>query len=418
MLAESRGARNPTPDARRAKVGFLPRFFADLAGMLKSGIGISSRLDLRSAAAEALESALQGLSDDPPEAAIVMATAAWGKRALSGLLDEIGGSLGCEVWAGASVEGVLVGDREISQRPALALLLLHGLDAEAFFCESLAGREAAAGAEILAGLPAPPRGDDLLLLFADSVNLDIPLLLAGLREELGVVSVVGVGASELAGDAPQVWARGRMAAGGCAGLWLRASPRPQIGVTQGVLALTAPFEVTRARGHWVLGLNGRPALEVLSESLDAPLDEFAARDLLVSVARDGGCAHGANAGAVIRNLIGFDSLRGSFGLAESVVSGDWLRLVRPDAEAARQHLASVLGHLGTGRAALGLYLNCHSRGQALFDRPGHEGDFIANALGGAPFLGVTAPLQFAPHPSAPGGALLHTHSGVVARFGR
>ncbi len=416
MLADRREGRNPRPLGRASKDGFGLSFFADLWPMMKSGIGISTRLDISAALDEAVGSAVAGLGGSPVDAALVMATAAWGRAALSDLVDRVDERLGHAAWAGASVEGLLVGNREITNRPGLAVATLSGLRAEAFLCDGLVGHEAAAGAEIASALPHPARSQDLLVLFADSVNLEMQPLLAGLVPELGELAVVGIGASELAGDSPRVWARGRCSEGGCAGLWLRPTQSPRVAVTRGVRRLTESLEVTRTQGHWVLGLGGRPALDVLSESLTGPSDNLGAENFLVAIQRLEESTGKAGDSAVIRNLIGSDPGRGAVGVAEPMVAGDRLWLVRPDREVAREELLERISVGGSERAALGLYLSCPSRGEMLFERAGLEGELLAGALGGGPFLGMSGAFQLAPDPGAAGTTLLHRHSGVLARF--
>ena len=70
---------------------------------------------------------------------------------------------------------------------------------------------------------------------------------------------------------------------------LRASRPPRIGVTQACRPITELLRVTRTQGHWILGLDGRPALDVYREVAREPLPtdlRRAAAFLLVAIPRD------------------------------------------------------------------------------------------------------------------------------------
>ena len=169
------------------------------------------------------------------------------------------------------------------------------------------------------------------------------------------------------------------------------------------------MEITRAQGHWVLGLDGYPALECLRDVSSTPGPGGEVRDILARLSRAG------VGGEVVRNLVGVDASRGAFALATPVAAGDRIRLVRADSRVARENLRADLEGLPSGRSGLGLYFSCPSRGARLFEHEGLESGYLAGALGPAPLLGMMGAFQLAPDPrgAAP---LLHTYSGVLARL--
>jgi len=362
---------------------------------------------------EAVEAALAGLAGASPDAVVVAATAALGGRALSGLLERSAGLLDGVPWLGASAEGLLMADGEIVGMPGFAVAALSGVDAELFSCEKLAGREAEAADEIASQFAAPPEADDLLVVFADSLELASEPFLRALGAAAGPARVMGLGASELPGDSPRLWGAGDFIEGGCCGLRLRAPRPPEIVVTNGARPLGGEMEITGVRESWVLRLDGEPALPRLFAAAGVSPDESGVPDVLVRVRKPG--AGEAAGSSVVRNLTGFDADREAFALPVPARRGDRLCFVRVDSVAAREHLGACLEGIDPERPGLGLYFSCHSRGARLFEHSGLESGYLARALGPAPLLGMMGAFQFAPDPGS-GHPLLHTYSGVLARF--
>ena len=360
-----------------------------------------------------MEAALAGLAGESPDAVVVAATAALGSRVLSGLLERSARLLDGGAWLGASAEGLLMADGEIVGMPGFAVAALSGVDAEFFSCEKLAGREAEAADEIASQLAAPPEADDLLVVFADSLELASEPFLRALGEAAGPARVIGLGASELPGDSPRLWGAGDFIESGCCGLRLRVPRPPEIVVTNGARPLGEEMEVTGVRGGWVLRLDGEPALPRLFAAAGVSPGESLAPGVLVRIRKPG--AGEAAGSAVVRNLTGFDPDREAFALPVPAIRGDRLCFVRLDSMAAREDLGACLEGIGQGRPGLGLYFSCHSRGARLFEHSGLESGYLARALGAAPLLGMMGAFQFAPDPGG-GHPLLHTYSGVLARF--
>jgi small ligand-binding sensory domain FIST len=380
---------------------------------VRAGLGTSTRPEAASAVEEAVDAALEGLAGAAPDAVIVAATAALGSRALSGLLDRTARVLDGAVWLGASVEGLLTSDREIVGLPGFAVAALSGVGAELFSCEDLAGREEEAADEIADQLSSPPEAEDLLIVFADSLGLASEPLLGSLRRVAGPARVLGLGASELPGASPRLWGAGDFVEGGCCGLRLRTPRAAQIAVTDGSRPIGEEMEITRVRGRWVTGLDGGPALPRLLEAGGGSSPNSGAPGVLARLRKP--AAGPPESGAVIRNLTGFDPAREAFALPVPASLGDRLCFVRLDPVAAREHLGACLDGLGSGRPRLGLYFSCRSRGERLFKHAGLESGYLARALGGAPLLGMMGAFQLAPDPRS-GVPLLHTYSGVLARF--
>jgi small ligand-binding sensory domain FIST len=171
--------------------------------------------------------------------------------------------------------------------------------------------------------------------------------------------------------------------------------------------------VTTVEGHWVLTLDGRPALDVYREAARGPL----ARDLrhalsflLVALPRAPGASLESDA-LVVRAVSGVAERRRAFALPEPVTRGQQIGFVLRDAAGARAGLRELLDTLAAPPPVAGLYLACRERGEALFGVAGLEAAYLERALGSAAVLGLRGSCQIGPVGGEP--ALL-THAAVLA----
>ena len=203
---------------------------------------------------------------------------------------------------------------------------------------------------------------------------------------LGDAAVVGAGAMGALSDPPLQWCGARVESGALAGLVLRGSKRPRIGVTQACRPATGLLTVTRARGHWILELDGRPALEVYREAAREPLAadlRRAAAHLLVALPRDAeeSLAPGSY---LVRNLAGFATSENAFAIPERLAPGRRIALAHRDPEAARDDLKAMLAGFAGGSPAGALYFDCCARGAGFFGVQDLEAAYLERALGPGP----------------------------------
>jgi small ligand-binding sensory domain FIST len=378
--------------------------------MLRAGVGFSSLGDSRAAGVAAAEAALAGAGR--AEAALLFATASH-RDELPALLAAAGEALGTQRLAGASIHGVLVAGREHVGGPAVAVLAASGIEAEAFLIPDLQGEEARAGEQIAALLGHAPHPEDLVIVLPDPRALRPGPLLAGLREALGKASVVGAGAMDALSDSPLQWCGRRVESGALAGLVLRSGKPPRVGVTQACRPAGELLTVTRARGNWILELDGRPALEVYREIAREPLAadlRRAAAHLLVALPRDGGETL-APGSYLVRNVAGFALSENAFAIPERLAPGRRIALAHRDPEAARDDLKAMLAGLAGGAPVAALYFDCCARGAGFFGVEDLEAAYLAQALGPAPLLGVFGSCEIGP---VAGSTELLTYTGVLA----
>jgi small ligand-binding sensory domain FIST len=380
--------------------------------MMRAGVGLSTDPDPVRAAEEAASGALcrAGKAD----AALLLATAGFAD-AMPALLDAAIGGLSTRALAGATCHGVLGLGRE--EEHAVVALAISGLEVEPFLLEDVDPFEPRVGEELRARLGGGARPEDLVVLLPDPRGVPLLAVLEEVRTALAPAVVVGAGAADPVWDRPQQWCGREIASGGLAGLVLRGPRPPRVGVTQACRPITEPLPVTRAQGHWILELGGRPALDVYREAARGPLGEDlrrAASFVLAALPKaDAGPL--TPGGYLVRNVAGFALEEKAFAIPEALAPGELLGLVVREPEAARDDLKTMLGDLEGGDPAFGLYFDCCARGAALFGVPGLEAGYLERSLGGTPLAGMFGSCEIGPIGGRPE---LLTYTGVLALIDR
>jgi small ligand-binding sensory domain FIST len=379
--------------------------------MLRAGLGVSTALDPGAAAEEAVGLAVARLDGETPSVSLVLGSAAHG-QALPELAKHVAKQLDGSPFAGGSVEGVVAPGVEVSSYPALLVLTLAGIDAVPFLMRDVDGVEERVGEDLSLRLSQGPNPEDVVVVIPDSLGLNAARLVAGLAEHLAPATVLGTGAAPAARGAVCLWSDAGVAHDGVAGIVLRRV-QPRLGIAQAGRAITPLLGVTRARGNWVLGLDGRPALDVYREAASGQGPEppgrwdEASAPLLVGIAR------ASSAEPIVRNVVGFDASRGAFSVPEPMRSGDRLALFELDGGWASDAFAAQLAPLRDPAPAFGLYVNCRARGAALFGEAGVEATHLANAFADCPVAGAVGPFQIAP-PEPGARPVVLTYAGALA----
>lgn len=383
----------------------------DTPAFMRAGAGFSTAADPHQAGEEAAKQAVAGAGR--VDAALVFAGPGYGDG-LPMILDAVTSALGTEVVAGASAHGVLAAGHECEGEAAVAILALGDAEAEAFLVADPAGEEEAAADEIAARL-GQPRPEDLVVLLPDPGNFDSTALLPALAERLGPAVLVGAGAGDTLGDAPLQWGGRTVATGAISALVVRGRRPPRVGVTQACRPLTELTTVTRSRGHWLLEIDGRPALDVFREAAGAALaDDLrrAAQFVLVAVPAPGAPDDSLTPGSyLVRHVVGLEEDANAFAIPVEVRPGDRIAFAFRDASAAREDLKAMLDAQASNDACAALYLNCCARGEAFFGVAGLEAAYLDHALGRTPVAGMFGSFEIGPVGQA---TELLSYTGVLA----
>jgi small ligand-binding sensory domain FIST len=162
-------------------------------------------------------------------------------------------------------------------------------------------------------------------------------------------------------------------------------------VSQGCEPIGEPWTVTDASGHVVKGIGGRPAYQVLVETvrgLDAARRERVTGNLLVGLAMDEYRDEFRRGDFLIRNLLGVDPASGAIGIAADVAVGQTVQFQIRDAHAADEELRHMLAEESGGGASAALLFACNGRGVGLFGGPDHDARTVRELLGPLPLAGL------------------------------
>lgn len=377
---------------------------------MRAGVGVSSARDPLEAAETAVAQALEQAGS--ADAALVFATPGH-SDGIERLLDAARSALGTDALVGATAHGVLGRGEELTGEAGLAVIAIAGIEAEPFLLSGLDPVAPGVAEEILARLGGSARPGDLVVLLPDPRSVPLLAVLHEVRERLAPAQVVGAGAADPVWERPLQWCGGEVETGALAGIVLRCGRAPRIGVTQACRPVTELVSVTRSQGHWVLELDGRPALDVYREAARGPLAEDlrrAAGFVLVALPVDAR-APLEPGGYRVRNVAGFALEERAFAVPESLSPGDRLALVVRDPESARHDLKQMLAGMGRGAPRAGLYFDCCARGESFFGVSGLEAGYLSQAFGDAPIGGMFGSCEIGPIGGRPE---LLTYTGVLA----
>jgi len=252
------------------------------------------------------------------------------------------------------------------------------------------------GRPLFALVHADPRAPAL-----DAIIHMLPEALDGYL--VGGLTATPGGPNLLGPDGPETGAVG--------GLVCRADVPVAVGLTQGCRPAGPVHIVTSVDEDWLVGLDGRPALDVLRDDLgvetNSDLRPFA------------GWVHTAfpirncdTRDYVVRNLETVDPHTGHLGIGAFVTEGDRMMFVHRDRAAAEGDLRRMVRRLlaRTDRPPRGaLYVSCRARGAAMFGIDPGELGILYQELGDIPLTGFFA-----------GGEInnnrLYTYTGVLTLF--
>ena len=362
--------------------------------MIRAGVGFSTALNPRTAAAEATAAALAQAGLSRANGALCFATPAYG-AAYPMILRTVASQAHTREVAGCSSMGVIAGETEIESGSALAVLVFGGeeIHATRFFVPTLRGRAAGVAAEVASAVRSQLGKSNLLILFADTYNFEAEATLEALETELPGVMIAGGGASEDGSIGETfVFCGDTVSSNAVSGMLLAGDFELTVASSIACGLIGTAHRVTAARDNILIELDGRPAYEVFAEAA-GPLAGDLRRALtyvFVAVPVYENAQTIERGEFVVRNIVGASEEHGVIAVAFQPRVGDTIGFVLRDAERSRQDLKAKLEELGDrldSPPAFGLYFDCVSRGAGLYNIPGHDSAYIRRYLGPVPIAG-------------------------------
>lgn len=362
--------------------------------VVKAAAAIARHPDWREALADALARVTDEVAD--ADLAVLFASASY-EPGFAELIVQAQHTLRSRVLIGCSGQGVIGPSQEVEGEPALALLALslpdavleprHLSQAEIEQCDS---------AEATRGLlGVPPDDASAWLLFADPFTLDAERLLDVLSGSYPETPLMGGMASgETQVRRTHLFLDGRVHEHGAVALAVGGPLTIRSIVSQGCSPIGQPWTITDTQGQIIQSIAGRPALDVLLETLrELPPDaqRRAQQNLLIGLAMDEYREEFGRGDFLIRNLLGADRESGAIAVSALPREGQTFQFQVRDAAAADEDLRLLLEER---RAAppgeewlAALLWSCNGRGQGLFGSPDHDAKAVADVLGPIPLAG-------------------------------
>ncbi len=189
-------------------------------------------------------------------------------------------------------------------------------------------------------------------------------------------------------------------------------------VSQGCRPVGAPIVITDCDGNVITGLSGRPALDVVRDTLgELPEQEreLLSGGLLVGRAIDAGQKQLGRGDFVVRNVLGVDDEKKALAIGELPRRGQTIQIHLRDAQAAHEDLQLLLDGQQLHDPPFASFLvTCNGRGQQLFGGVGHDTAIVRKRLGEPPLAGFFAAGEFGP---IGGNNFIHSQAVVATLFG-
>lgn len=324
------------------------------------------------------------------------------------------------VLIGCSGGGVVGGGREIERAPGVALMVgsLPGVTVRPFDCASEDLPRGGTDDDWRRALGVESANPAALLLLPEPFTFDVEANLGRLDQAFPETVKIGGMASGASQPGGNVLFRGEhVLRSGMVGVSLNGNLTVDAVVAQGCRPIGEPMFVTGSEGNIVRQLDGRPAFDVLRDTVDAlpPADlALAHHSLFVGlVMRPNRQSYGPG-DFLIRNLIGVDPDSGVVGVGGLVENGSVLQFHIRDAATSAEDLGRMLNQYGARVSAppdAVLLFSCLGRGEGLYGRPDHDVSLVADRLGAVPIGGFFCNGEIGP---VQGRTYLHGYTSSLA----
>lgn len=389
---------------------------------------ISGRPDTRTAAMEVADGLAEGLSDAP--SAIILFGSFHHRAAFADAATILRQALRPDHLIGVTAEWVVGRRRELEGSPGLSALALRlpgvRIDPVRFdlfdgpppaWDDSFIAGRLAGGPEAPASADAERRGT---LLFADPYSMQAPHLLERLSSVAGSRAAAAPILGGLASGSSQPGANvlildDLVSATGAVGLGFSGDVSIDCLVSPGCRPIGPNFVITKIEGNALLGLGGRPALEVLREVAEElpEKDRHAIRDgLVIGLAIDEYRERFGRGDFLLRPIVGADVRRNAVLVGDLPRAGRTVRFHVRDRTTAAEDLELLLDKEQMRDPPLAVMLaTCGGRGRRLFGSADADAKTFARRLGDPPLAGFFAAGEIGP---VGGRSWLHGHTVCAA----
>jgi small ligand-binding sensory domain FIST len=356
-----------------------------------AGNGLGLGVDWHTAIEAALSEALVPLHGETPDLLFVFASAVFSEHYGELLATTLERSQAHEV-VGCSASGVIAGEREIEDEPGISVLALRLAADSLVRVQHVTPGDAETRNDWTDRLALAASECGGLIVLGDPFTANVDALVGRLERAYPGVPIVGGLATGAAGAQRTFVFRGNQVASSGAiviGLGGATGLRPV--VSQGCEPIGEPWTITEVAGHIVKGIGGRPAYQVLVDTvrgLDRDKQQRANGNVLIGLAMNEYRERFGRGDFLIRNLMGADPDSGSIAIAAHAAVGQTLQFQIRDGRAADEELRHMLGVQAAQTPAAAVLFACNGRGVGLFGAPDHDARTVRDVLGPLPLAGL------------------------------
>lgn len=322
---------------------------------------------------------------------------------------------------GCSAEGVIGGDLEIERQPGLAVLAaeMPGVRIHPFHVGGETDwRHVLTDADELAERVGYGPETRAVIGFGDPFTTPTDQFLKAMDAGCPTAPLVGGMASSARQPGQNVLFRNdQILTEGFVGVSFSGPVEVETIVSQGCRPVGRPMVITKSHDNIVEALGGRPALEVLRETVMELSEEdrqHLANGLFLGRAISEYRDRFGRGDFLVRNVIGVDDEGKALGVADYVRTGQTVQFHVRDAATAGEDLGLLLeAQKGGSPAAGGLLFSCNGRGTRLFDVRGHDIGLARQAMPATPVAGFFAAGELGP---VGGKNFIHGHTASFALF--
>ena len=356
---------------------------------------LSYETQTETAVAEVLDSVASQLPDEHAHLSFVFASPHH-LKAFPRLLHVMQERFSTHTLIGCTGGGVIGDRREVEQRPGLALMAAHLPDVTIapFHIEQPELEESQPETYWYSRLGVHPEQEPTFIVLPDPFMIDPRRLLDVFNQVFPLRPVVGgLASGGQSRNSCALFLNGEVVHG-AVGVALWGNLLLHTVVSQGCKPIGQAQIITRCEDQVIYELGGRPALDVVRETVTAlpPDDQELARTaLLMGRVIDEYKDHFERGDFLIRTFMGADPQSGAIAVGDTFRRGQTVQLHVRDAETAREDLHALMAGLApklAGRPARGaLLFSCNGRGEHLYGEPDHDSRVVAESTGPIPSAG-------------------------------
>ena len=389
------------------------------ASMIRAGTAYSKSKDPLKAAVDAAQQALAKAGLDHCRTVFLMATAEH-RRHYPQMAQEVRRITRADHLIGTGAYGVLTESAELEKQHGVAVLVLHSdeIECSSFSVTDLQENNFKAGEKAAALLAKSGFYPSSLMLFADPFSFQNHVFFDGFESISHYLPILGGLSSENGKEEKTFQFSGsRVGFDSVSAFAMGGKIRTETGLARSCHPFGDPMRITRAEGNLIYEMEGRPAYDMLLESISqVPISdtEQILHQVFLGIPVRSFQTDFTNSPYLIRNIMGINPKKGLLTCIAPIEEGEFVTFAFQDPEFAKQNLREMLEELRfrmlPNKPAFGFYFNSCARGRNLYKQPDVDTQMIREFFPEVPVIGFSsygelAPVDFVNH--------LHHYSGVL-----